>query len=300
MRAKDRARLPGTPSPMHRWTGADNLQIAGDSWGTPGGPLVVLLHGGGQTRHAWKGTGALLGKVGCYAVALDARGHGDSDWSPSGDYSSDAMVRDLRAVLCALGSSKPVLIGASMGGITSLTAVGEAAVDAAALILVDVVPKCEPEGVERIKSFMGQSPDGFTSLDDVATAVSRYQPQRAKPASTKGLAKNLRLSPDGRYHWHWDPRFLDMPYDLSERYQRLSACARRLRLPTLVARGAASDVVTDEGVKDFLASCPTAESLDVANAGHMVAGDQNDLFGQAAWAFLQRHLQFEGLQHPST
>lgn len=291
--AQDRKRLPGTPDPMHRWQGADGLWIAGDSWGEPGAPLVLLLHGGGQTRHAWKGTGALLGEAGCHAIALDARGHGDSDWSAVGDYSPEAMVRDLQAVLTAIGGRKPILVGASMGGITSLMAVGESRVDAAALILVDVVPRCEPQGVARIKSFMQQSPDGFASLEEVAEAVSRYQPQRTRPSSTRGLAKNLRVCAEGRYHWHWDPRYLATPLDLEARYQRLSACARALRLPTLLARGAQSDVVTDEGVRDFLSLCPHAESLNVAKASHMVAGDQNDAFGRAAWDFLQRHLRLD-------
>lgn len=288
---ESRIRLPGTPNPMHRWLGADGVLIAGDSWGDPQGPMVVLLHGGGQTRHAWKETGALLGAAGCYAIALDARGHGDSGWSTTGDYSCDAMVRDLRAVLATLGGRSPVLIGASMGGITSLIAVGEGQVDARALILVDVVPRCEPEGVARIKAFMLQSPDGFSSLDEAAEAISNYRSQRSRPASNKGLAKNLRISADGRYHWHWDPRFLDVPPDLVGRYERLSASARQLRLPVLLVRGAESDVVTDEGANDFLASCPHAECLNVSKASHMVAGDQNDAFGGAARDFLARHLR---------
>ena len=271
-RANDRSRLPGTPCPKHRWLGSDGLWIAGDSWGDPGGPLVVLLHGGGQTRHAWKGTGALLGEAGCHAIA------------------PDSMVRDLQAVLSTVGGCTPVLIGASMGGITSLVAAGEERVNAAALILVDIVPRCEPQGVARIKAFMQQRPDGFASLDEVAEEISHYQPQRSRPASTKGLAKNLRRSADGRLHWHWDPRYLSAAPDLAGRYQRLSACAQRLRLPTLLVRGAQSDVVTDEGVRDFMSLCPHAESLNVAEASHMVAGDQNDLFGRAAWNFLQCHL----------
>ncbi len=285
-----RRRLPGTPQPMHHWQGRDGLLLAGDSWGEPGAPLVILLHGGGQTRHAWGGTGALLAEAGCHALALDARGHGDSQWSPGGDYSTDAMVQDLKTVIASLGGQPPVLIGASMGGITSLVGIGEDQVEARALILVDVVPRCEAPGVARIKAFMQQRPDGFASLDEVAEAIARYQPQRPKPASTRGLVKNLRATADGRLHWHWDPRYLDATHDLEERYQRLSECARRLRLPTLVVRGAQSDVVSEEGLQDFLGLCPHAEHLNVAEARHMVAGDRNDAFGRAAWDFLRRHL----------
>ncbi len=282
-------RLPGTPEPMHRWQGEQGLSIAGDSWGPVDGPLVILLHGGGRTRHAWKGTGALLGKMGCHAVALDARGHGDSDWSPGSDYSQDALVRDLQAVLGHLGNRRAVLIGASMGGITSLIAAGEGRVDAAALILVDVVPRCEEQGVARVKAFMRQA-SGFSSLDEASDAISRYQPQRTRPASSKGLAKNLRLASDGRYYWHWDPRYLDATNDSVERYRRLAASARQLRLPTLLVRGAQSDVVSQAGVDDFLSLCPHARTLEVANAKHMVVGDRNDVFAHNVWSFLCEHL----------
>lgn len=288
--AGSRQRLPGTPKAMHYWPGSEGVMIAGDAWGNPAHPLVIMLHGGGQTRHAWKGTGALLGAAGCFAVALDARGHGDSGWSAEGDYSTDAMVRDLCSVVAALGGRKPVLIGASMGGICSLVAAGEKHVDASAVILVDVVPRCEVEGVERVKAFMRQSPDGFSCVEEAADAISRYRAQRTRPASLKGLAKNLRLSADGRYHWHWDPRFLSRPAESIGRYERLSACARRLQMPVLLARGADSDVVTDQGAQDFLELCPHAQDLSIAKASHMVAGDQNDAFGNAASEFLLRHL----------
>jgi pimeloyl-ACP methyl ester carboxylesterase len=186
-------RLPGTPTPMHTWIGADGVKLAGDSWGDPDGPLVVLLHGGGQTRHAWGGTGERLGAAGYLAVAFDARGHGDSDWCPDGNYSQDAMVSDLNCVLTALGGQHPMLVGASMGGCTSLIAVGEDSVDARALILVDIVPHTEPAGVARIRNFMQQKPEGFASLDEVAEAITQYRPQQTRPRSLDGLAKNVRL-----------------------------------------------------------------------------------------------------------
>jgi pimeloyl-ACP methyl ester carboxylesterase len=279
---------------MHRWACERGLHLAGDSWGPADGPLVILLHGGGQTRHAWGGTGQQLGAAGYRAVALDARGHGNSDWSPDGNYAQDAMVRDLECVIAALGGSRPVLVGASMGGGTSLVAVGEGHVDARALILVDVVPRIEAQGVARIQAFMAQSPEGFESLQQVADAIGRYQPQRPRPRNLDGLAKNVRLGDDGKYYWHWDPRFLDAPRDLARRRERLAFCAQQLRLPTLLVRGGTSDVVTEEGARDFLALCPHAAYVNVAQAGHMVAGDRNDAFGQAAIGFLSRTVPTDG------
>ena len=187
-------KLPGTPEPMHRWQGSGGIAIAGDAWGDPNGPLVVLQHGGGQTRHAWKGTGEALGEAGYYAVAFDARGHGDSDWAPDGQYGQDVMVQDLQCVIAALGQQRPVLVGASMGGGTSLVAVGEGHVDASALILVDVAPRIETKGVDNIQAFMSQKPEGFNSLEEVAEAIATYQPQRVRPKSLQGLAKKCVLA----------------------------------------------------------------------------------------------------------
>jgi pimeloyl-ACP methyl ester carboxylesterase len=294
------SRLPGTPAPMHFWPGFGGVRIAGDAWGDPSGPLVLLQHGGGQTRHAWKGTGGLLGQAGYYAVAFDARGHGDSDWATDGLYSQDAMVRDLECVIAAIGKSRPVLVGASMGGGTSLVAVGEDHVDASALIMVDIAPRIESAGVAKIHAFMGQKQDGFDSLEEVAEAIASYQPLRVRPSNTDGLVKNVRLGADGKYRWHWDPLFRVGIRDLQRRQQRLEDCARHLSLPTLLVRGGLSDVLSEEGAQHFLSLCPHAEYVSVTNAGHMVAGDRNDIFGNSVIGFLARTVPVGGAPiHPS-
>ena len=280
--------LPGTPTPMHYWPGAAGVRIAGDAWGPPDGPLVLLQHGGGQTRHAWKGTGETLGAAGYRAVAFDARGHGDSDWAPDGRYGQDLMVEDLQCVVAALGARRPVLVGASMGGGTSLTAIGEDHVDATALVMVDIGPRIEPEGVGKIWAFMTQKPDGFDSLEEVADAIALYQPHRNRPRTLDGLAKNVRLGANGKYRWHWDPRFRSARRDLDRRQERLEACSRKLTLPTLLVRGGLSDVLSEEGAQEFLKLCPHSEYVNVTGAAHMVAGDRNDIFGNAVIAFLTR------------
>jgi pimeloyl-ACP methyl ester carboxylesterase len=283
---------------MHYWQG-DGVRIAGDSWGPTEGPLVLLQHGGGQTRHAWKGAGRVLGAAGFRAVAFDARGHGDSDWDPQGRYGQDLMVRDLQCVIADLGGRRPVLVGASMGGGTSLVAAGEGHVDATALVLVDIAPNIEAQGVRNIQDFMSLRPEGFESLEAVAAAIGTYQPHRRPPRNLDGLAKNVRLGSDGKYHWHWDPRFLVRTRDLEQRTQRLESCARNLRLPTLLVRGGLSDLLSEEGAQAFLKLCPTAEYVRVDDAGHMVAGDRNDVFSNAVISFLQRTVPVADAQRAS-
>jgi pimeloyl-ACP methyl ester carboxylesterase len=277
--SNDSLRLPGS-----------GLTIAADSWGDETGAPVLLLHGGGQTRHAWKGTGEALAVEGYHAVSIDLRGHGESGWADDGDYSHRAFVADLREVLSHLGEPAS-LVGASLGGMVSLLALAEPEPPLArALVLVDVVPRIDPAGAERIGAFMRARPDGFASLDEAAQAVADYVPGRPRPSDTSGLQKNLREGDDGRWRWHWDPAFLGSfgRFDPTEREADLVEAARRLTLPTLVVRGGLSDVVSEEGVQEFLALVPQAEYVNVADASHMVAGDRNDAFTRAVVSFLTR------------
>lgn len=270
------------------WVGFEGIPLAGNSWGDSKHSSIALLHGGGQTRHAWKNTGARLANIGYRVLAFDARGHGDSGWDPNGDYTHDSRVADLQAVLKAERASRPILIGASMGGITSLIAAGENLVDVRALVLVDITPRVELDGVERIRSFMDNNPEGFDSLEDVADAIARYQPHRPRPQTLDGLSKNVRLRGDGKYHWHWDPRIREQKVSPMQRQERLESCARNLKAPTLLVRGGMSDLVSEENAKSFLALCPSAEYVSVNAASHMVVGDRNDVFAEAAMEFLLR------------
>jgi non-heme chloroperoxidase len=268
----------------------DGLRLRGDAWGSPADPPVVLLHGGGQTRHSWSATSSRLGSEGWRAIALDQRGHGQSDWSPSGAYDLDDFVRDLVAVARAL-PRPPVVVGASLGGMAALCAEGEAEARLlSAVVLVDVTPRLEPGGVKRIVSFMTERPDGFASLEEAADAIAAYREHRGRPTDLAGLSKNLRQGEDGRWRWHWDPKFLNRergPGNLMTP-DRLLEAARRLRVPTLLVRGKLSDVVSSEGADEFRAAVPHARFADVSGAGHMVAGDRNDLFTDSVVEFLSR------------
>jgi non-heme chloroperoxidase len=175
-----------------------------------------------------------------------------------------------------------------MGGGTSLLAVGEGRLTAAAVVLVDMAPRIAPEGSAKIRAFMNQRPEGFETLEQVAEAIANYQPHRARPRRLDGLAKNVRLGEDGRFYWHWDPRRMNRTWDMEAYRDRLEAAAHRLDVPTLLVRGGLSDVLTEEGARMFLAVCPHAEYVSVSDAAHMVAGDRNDIFADAVIEFLSR------------
>jgi pimeloyl-ACP methyl ester carboxylesterase len=273
-----------------RLAGADGVVLAADVWGPRAGRAVLLLHGAGQTRHSWKGTGRRLGAAGYRAYAVDARGHGDSGWSDRGEYTVDAMVRDIAAIAAELDDPLPVLVGASMGGGAALIATGEGRVAASGLVLVDIAPQTEVKGAERVVAFMRAHLDGFASLEDAADAIAAYQRHRQRPPSTHGLSKNLKRAADGRWHWHWDPAFVTETRDLRAIDARRKQAAERLRLPTLLVRGGLSDVLSEDGARFFLDCCPHAEYVRVARAGHMITGDRNDRFCAGLIEFLDRRI----------
>ena len=269
--------------------GHDGIVLRGDAWGDPGARPVLLLHGGGQTRHSWSGTAQRLAQQGWYALSLDLRGHGQSDWSPTGAYDLEDFVRDLVSVARSF-EQPPVVVGASLGGMAALCAAGEAQSPLlAAVVLVDVTPRLEPGGVVRIISFMTERPEGFASLEEAADSVAAYREQRARPSDLAGLAKNLRRGEDGRWRWHWDPKFISPGGRTRSSLtpERLIEAARGLRVPTLLVRGKLSDVVSLTGAAEFQAAVPHARFVDVSGAGHMVAGDRNDLFTDAVIEFLR-------------
>lgn len=272
----------------------DQLQIVADAYGDPQKPAVLLLHGGGQTRHSWGDTAQQIAAAGWYALALDARGHGDSDWSAQGQYQIEYLANDLRSVIRQVGG-RPALVGASMGGITSLVVAGESSEHlSSAVVLVDIAPKAEQRGIERIFAFMSANAEsGFGSLDEAAEAVAAYLPHRPKPTDYRRLEKNLRQRADGRWYWHWDPAMLRLWKENAKQpdYQtkaetRLYAAAQQLNVPTLIVRGGISDVVSERVMVEFLDAVPHVRSVTVSDAGHMVAGDSNHAFSNAVIEFL--------------
>jgi pimeloyl-ACP methyl ester carboxylesterase len=280
--------------------GAAGNKLVADVFGDSG-PPVLLLHGGGQTRHAWTKTAEKIMRKGFTAYAPDQRGHGDSDWVADGAYAFSDYAADVKVVAAELARRsgvKPIGIGASLGGIASLLAEGDTERDLgthlfSALVLVDITPRVDQTGVAKVLGFMRANADeGFGSIAEAAQAVADYLPQRPRPKSNEGLKKNLRLSPDGRWRWHWDPRFLEGPRAPGKDRHKLEAslieAARRIQIPALLVRGASSELVKEAHAKEFLELVPHADYVDVSGARHMVAGDRNDRFSAAVLSFIER------------
>lgn len=272
------------------------------SGGADDHPPVILMHGGGQTRHSWSGAARRLAVRGNLAIAVDARGHGDSEWVESKNYSFHGFRDDLLQVAqqarhhYGSGDRPPVVVGASLGGISAMLAQAVFGDDSteqlfSAIVLVDITPRMETSGVDKILGFMSRDlRKGFGTIDEAAEVIAAYLPDRSRPQSLNGLAKNLKQGQDGRWYWHWDPAFIDGPNHVGngafDSKDALVEAAAKITVPTLLVRGAKSELVTKQAVDEFLILVPHAQYVDVGDAGHMVAGDKNDVFASTVIEFL--------------
>jgi pimeloyl-ACP methyl ester carboxylesterase len=273
---------------INRFPVAD-LSLAVETRHPEGSPALLFAHGFGQTRGAWSGTAAALAQAGCRCVTFDARGHGESDRVAGRGYHMDQFADDLLR-LAAAQPQPPILVGASMGGLLGIVLAGEIRPSPfRALVLVDITPRWETAGVERILAFMQAHPDGFMNYADAAEQIASYLPQRRERKSEQQLRPLLRESADGRLRWHWDPALLagDLVQE-SERYQpRLQAAATKIDVPVLLLSGARSDVVSRATVDEFMQLVPHAQHVELPHATHMVAGDANDAFTREVVRFVQ-------------
>ena len=273
---------------LYRLPVGDDVSLAVETRGPAGAPAVLFAHGFGQSRHAWARAAESLAEHGWRTITFDARGHGDSFRVKDGRYELEQFVDDLLVVARSL-EAPPVLVGASMGGLLGLVAAGETRpAPFRAVVLVDITPRWEAAGVERMLGFMRAHPQGFASLNEAAEEVAAYLPQRRRRKDRYELAQLLRRGDDGRLRWHWDPAMLDTVAREGERHQqRLLNAARNIDVPTLLVSGGRSDIVSRDTVAEFLDAVPHATHVQIPHATHTLAGDDNVSFAAAIEPFLE-------------
>jgi pimeloyl-ACP methyl ester carboxylesterase len=257
------------------------------AWGTWSAAPVVCLHGGGQTAYMYEEMGAAL-RDRWFVVAPDLPGHGDSDADPalnlpSGGLDRRSLAASVIAFLDFVGIERARFVGASLGGITSLTIAAMQPERVAGIALIDIGHRLEDEGVRRIVEFMTKH-ESFASLDEAAVAIGEYLPGRKKQSPAR-LTRNLRQRADGRWVWkHALGRNLRSaaPKDTAAApgdWRGLTAGMDEelveLECPVLVLRGAQSDVLSDEGAQEVAALLPNARVATISAAGHLAAGDNS-------------------------
>lgn len=268
-------------------SGSKGVKLVGNIMGPNDGAVVLLAHGGGQTKRAWARTLVQLSSAGYRGVAIDLRGHGESSWAEDGSYHIADFATDLLCVADALGT-RPHVVGASLGGLASLMAEGDLRPGSfATLTLVDIVPSMDPAGVAKVLGFMqAHLEEGFASLEDAASVIAGYIPNRRAREASDGLKHYLRQDEGGRYRWHWDPAFITNVQSGMDGYARMDKAVASLTLPVHLVRGGSSDLITQEAAEDFKRQVPQLVYSDIEGAGHMVVGDRNDAFADAILRFL--------------
>lgn len=278
----------------------DGLRLRYDRHGEGGAAATLFAHGFGQTRHAWTATAASLAQRGGYALTADGRGHGESAWAADGRYVFEDFIADV-PVLAGLAGPRPTWVGASMGGLLGMVAEAECGPLFSTLVLVDITPRWEQAGVERIMRFMRAHPAGFADLEEAQQAIRDYLPHRNDARSPERLRRLLIPTSNGRLRWHWDPALLDSVAADAERWgERLKHAAMALRLPVLLVSGGRSDVVSEETIREFRSLVPHAEHVALDDATHMVAGDANDGFTAVVVDWLSAHGQLKSQDRRST
>ena len=250
------------------------------------GPPVILLHGFGQHGSSWKAIAQVLASEGWRVVIPDLRGHGQSGHAEKG-YDLEDFVDDLQRII-KLHDLPPVLVGASMGGLISLFYAGNPHhLPVKKLVLVDIAPKWEDEGVKRILTFMRETSKGFDTIEDAGKAIAAYLPHR-KPSQSGTLKDYLFQDEHGRWLWHWDPNLLDWVENISSELirERALKAAEICVTPTMLLTGENSDVVANDGIDELMAVLEKGHHCEVTKAGHMVVGDAQDDFAKNILNFL--------------
>ena len=279
---------------------ADGVKLHLDHWGAGEGRRVLFAHGFGQSRHAWEDSASALAARGYCCTTVDARGHGQSDWAGPAPYRLTHFIDDAQRVADHIDCE--VWVGASMGGLIGmLLAARQAAPRWSALVLVDITPRWEAQGVERIMRFMRAHPEGFDSLAQAQHAIAEYLQHRVRRATPERLQKLLVRMPNDRLRWHWDPALLDTVAAEADHWsEMLHAAARALTVPVLLVSGGRSDVVSDRTIDEFLDLVPHATHRRIADATHMVAGDDNERFTTTILDYLDtlpRPARAQALEH---
>ena len=242
-------------------------------WGTAGRPPIVFLHGGGLNAHTWDLVCLGLRRE-RHCFALDQRGHGDSEWSPEMDYTTESQVGDLEAFVDRLGLERFVLVGMSLGGVNALAWAGRHGQRLAGLVIVDVGPEIRTAGVQKIAAFTSdQKP--LDSIDEVIERALAFNPRRDPRLLRLSLRHNLRQTPKGQWMWKYDQRHRGKaePGAYERRRDLLWDAVGKVPCPTLVVRGAQSDVFHDEDAERLAGALPRGRWVRVENAGHTVQGD---------------------------
>lgn len=239
-------------------------------WGDPSAPAMLLLHGGNQTAHSWDLVSLALADR-YHIIALDQRGHGDTEWPRDASSSRIHMADDARQVIEALDLRDPIVFGHSMGGSATMTLLIANPGIASKAVLVDIGPEVSPQGREQIQEFV-RSAREFSSIEEYVERVTSYDPFRTPEHITRTVRYNLLQRADGKFVSKHSPfRHLQANTDSGRpvpppTYDEVA----RITCPVLITRGERSNILTAEAAERFVRALPNGRLVTVPRCGHNV------------------------------
>ena len=272
---------------MVNYPAAGGLVLRGEAWGTQNAPPVLLLHDCGQTRHMWRNIAHTLAELGSYAVTIDLRGHGDSNWALNGDYSLNTFVADIQGVATSF-SQQPALVGIGLGGIIALLAEGEMLSPiSSAVVLAGLTPHLEAEEAEWFVPLIQAHLEEFMSLVGIKKADFRYWPTQPYPQDFSTFVKDHSEALAGWHRWQQDPQlFCALRRERAWNRERLLAAVRALQVPTLLFRDSLIDPASQDPLGELVAAIPHAQYADLSVAEQLRDGDDAGTLSRAIAGFL--------------
>lgn len=256
-------------------------------WGAADAPPIVLLHGGHQSAHSWDLVSLHLARN--YRVlALDQRGHGDSEWARDVEYSNHTMSLDAEAFIVTLGLDRPILIGHSMGGRNALLVAKRNAALLRGLVIVDVGPELSDKGRQAIAGFVRENQE-FENLEHFVESVKKYDPYRPREHIERTVKYNMLQRSDGKFisKCDYNPRRLGLLHGRAAQDNVTLDDVRSFDVPTLLIRGEKSNILEADAADRFAAALPRGRLVTVPNAGHNVHGQNTNGFLAALAPFLE-------------
>lgn len=255
-------------------------------WGERSSPPLLLLHGGNQTAHSWDLVSLHLAHR-YHIVAIDQRGHGDSEWPRDGEASRHAMADDARQIIGMFDLQNPVIIGHSMGGLVTMTLLLAHPGIARRAVLVDVGPEISAEGRQSIRGFV-RSAHEFSSMDQYVERVTAYDPFRSRDHIERTLIYNVLRRADGKFVSKHDPRRGTIAEaEATASHVPSLQDVRGISCPVLLVRGGRSNILLPEAAERFVSALPAGRLVTVPDCGHNVHSQNTLGFLHAVMPFLE-------------
>ena len=251
---------------------SDGRTLSALKWGTQS-PEITLVHGSAQNAHTWDTVSLAMGVP---MIAIDLPGHGHSSWRSDGNYEPSVLAPDVATAIETWAPKTRLVVGMSLGGLTTLALAGQRPDLVLSLANVDITPGVNSQKAKAITDFVN-GPQSFASFEDLLARTIEHNPTRSESSLRRGILHNAKQQTDGSWQWRYDRSTHPSPQDPSQRIERLAALwdvISKLDCPFTLFRGGTSPVVDDADVAELLRRKPNSQVIVVDGAGHSIQGDR--------------------------